>query len=129
MIQLCSLLLPNEAVMTMGVVADLAVGDPVYAWHPVRLVGTMLAWMEERLREAGFDGYGVVFSFSSRLRRSRSAPSRRCLWWQVQARCLWRGWPTHFFSTACSRSAICCITSGGLRLRSVLAICLAPVAG
>jgi adenosylcobinamide-phosphate synthase len=33
-------------------------GDPVYAWHPVRLVGTMLAWMERRLRAAGLDGYG-----------------------------------------------------------------------
>jgi adenosylcobinamide-phosphate synthase len=45
-------------VLAVGVVADLAVGDPVYAWHPVRLVGTMLTWMEGRLRAAGLDGYG-----------------------------------------------------------------------
>ena len=42
----------------MGVVLDLAVGDPVYAWHPVRLVGTMLTWAERRLRTVGLDGYG-----------------------------------------------------------------------
>jgi adenosylcobinamide-phosphate synthase len=40
-----------------AVVTDLAVGDPVYAWHPVRLVGAMLTWMEGRLRAAGLDGY------------------------------------------------------------------------
>ena len=57
-VHLSSLLSPNAALLTVGVVADLAVGDPVYAWHPVRLVGTMLTWMEGRLREAGCDGYG-----------------------------------------------------------------------
>ena len=41
-----------------AVVTDLVVGDPVYAWHPVRLVGAMLTWMEGRLRAAGLDGYG-----------------------------------------------------------------------
>ena len=57
-IQLYSLLSPDAALLTAGVAADLAVGDPVYAWHPVRLVGTMLTWTEGRLREAGLDGYG-----------------------------------------------------------------------
>ncbi|HWF85919.1 MAG TPA: adenosylcobinamide-phosphate synthase CbiB [Vicinamibacterales bacterium] len=58
LIQLLSLLSPNAAVLTVSVVADLAVGDPVYAWHPVRLIGSVLTWMEARLREAGLDGYG-----------------------------------------------------------------------
>lgn len=49
---------PDVALLTVGVVADLAVGDPVYGWHPVRLIGRMLTWMEGRLRHAGLDGYG-----------------------------------------------------------------------
>jgi adenosylcobinamide-phosphate synthase len=57
-VQLLPLLSPRAALLTVAVVTDLAMGDPVYAWHPVRLVGTMLAWMERRLRAAGLDGYG-----------------------------------------------------------------------
>jgi adenosylcobinamide-phosphate synthase len=57
-IQLLPLLSPSAALLAVAVVADFAVGDPVYAWHPVRLVGTMLTWMERRLRDAGLDGYG-----------------------------------------------------------------------
>ena len=49
---------PNAVLLAVGVVADFAVGDPVYAWHPVRLIGRMLTWMEGRLRDAGLDGYG-----------------------------------------------------------------------
>ena len=57
-IQLLPLLSPNAVLLAVGVVADIAVGDPVYAWHPVRLIGGTLTWMEGRLREAGLDGYG-----------------------------------------------------------------------
>ena len=56
--RLIGLLAPNGWVLLAGVVADLLAGDPVYAWHPIRLVGRMLTWMEARLFEAGFDGYG-----------------------------------------------------------------------
>jgi adenosylcobinamide-phosphate synthase len=42
----------------VGVVADLALGDPVYRWHPIRLMGRALSWFEGRLRALGFDGYG-----------------------------------------------------------------------
>jgi adenosylcobinamide-phosphate synthase len=42
----------------VGVAIDLAVGDPTYAWHPVRLLGAMLTGVERRLRDAGLDGYG-----------------------------------------------------------------------
>jgi adenosylcobinamide-phosphate synthase len=51
-------LAPDGVLLTVGVLADLAVGDPVYAWHPVRLIGRLLTWMEGRLRERGLDGYG-----------------------------------------------------------------------
>jgi len=44
--------------LAVSVIGDIVVGDPVYAWHPVRLVGTMLTRVEGRLRGAGLDGYG-----------------------------------------------------------------------
>jgi adenosylcobinamide-phosphate synthase len=49
---------PGAALLMLGVAIDLAVGDPTYAWHPVRLVGAMLIAVERRLRDAGLDGYG-----------------------------------------------------------------------
>jgi len=55
---LLRLLSPEATLLATGVVADLILGDPVYAWHPVRLVGAMLTWTEGRLRAAGLDGYG-----------------------------------------------------------------------
>jgi adenosylcobinamide-phosphate synthase len=57
-VQLLPLLSPSAALLAVGVVADLAVGDPVYAWHPVRLMGRTLTWTETRLRRLGLDGYG-----------------------------------------------------------------------
>jgi adenosylcobinamide-phosphate synthase len=55
-------LAPDALVLIVAVTADLAAGDPVYACHPVRLVGTALGWIENVLRAAGIDGYvgGVV---------------------------------------------------------------------
>jgi adenosylcobinamide-phosphate synthase len=57
-IQLPPVLAPHAALLMVAMISDLAMGDPVYAWHPIRLVGAMLTWMERRLRAAGFDGYG-----------------------------------------------------------------------
>ena len=51
-------LAPRPALLAAAVMADLAIGDPVYLWHPVRLIGKTLAWLETRLRGAGIDGYG-----------------------------------------------------------------------
>jgi adenosylcobinamide-phosphate synthase len=58
LITLVAWLSPTAWLLTIGVLADLAAGDPVYAWHPVRLAGRLLTWMEDRLRRAGLDGYG-----------------------------------------------------------------------
>jgi adenosylcobinamide-phosphate synthase len=44
--------------LVVAVALDLVLGDPDYAWHPVRLIGRTLAWCERALRRAGFDGYG-----------------------------------------------------------------------
>ena len=56
--RLPGLLTADPVLLAIGVVADLAIGDPVYRWHPVRLLGTTLTWIEGRLRGIGLDGYG-----------------------------------------------------------------------
>jgi adenosylcobinamide-phosphate synthase len=55
-------LTPDALVLMVAVLADLAAGDPVYPWHPVRLVGTALTSIETRLRRIALDGYagGVI---------------------------------------------------------------------
>ena len=52
------LLTPDPLLLAIGVAADLAAGDPVYAWHPVRLIGRSLTRIEAVLRAWGLDGYG-----------------------------------------------------------------------
>ena len=52
------LLTPDPLLLAIGVAADLAVGDPVYAWHPVRLIGRALTRIEAVLRTCGLSGYG-----------------------------------------------------------------------
>lgn len=49
---------PQPLLLAIAVAADLAIGDPVYAWHPIRLIGGLLNWLEGRLRAVGLDGYG-----------------------------------------------------------------------
>ena len=49
---------PDPLLLAIGVAADLAVGDPAYAWHPVRLMGRALTRIETALRAWGLDGYG-----------------------------------------------------------------------
>ena len=57
-IALAPLLTPDAVLLIVAVAADLALGDPAYRCHPIRLVGAALTWTEGRLRAAGFDGYG-----------------------------------------------------------------------
>jgi adenosylcobinamide-phosphate synthase len=58
MMPLGAALSPASDLLAAAVVADLVIGDPVYWWHPVRLIGGALVWTEGRLRSAGLDGYG-----------------------------------------------------------------------
>ena len=51
-------LAPGAGLLAAGVLLDLAIGDPVYRWHPVRLMGGTLTRYENLLRQMGFDGYG-----------------------------------------------------------------------
>lgn len=47
---------PRAELLAAALVLDLAAGDPVYRWHPVRLIGGSLTRVETRLRAAGADG-------------------------------------------------------------------------
>jgi adenosylcobinamide-phosphate synthase len=61
---LIALLAPDAAVLALAVAIDFAIGDPVYAFHPIRLIGRALSWFEARLRAVGLDGYiGGVLLF------------------------------------------------------------------
>ena len=51
-----SSLAPRADLLAAALVLDLAVGDPVYRWHPIRLIGGSLTRVETRLRAAGADG-------------------------------------------------------------------------
>ena len=52
-----SSLAPRADLLAVAVVLDLLLGDPVYRWHPVRLIGGLLRRVETRLRAMGADGY------------------------------------------------------------------------
>jgi adenosylcobinamide-phosphate synthase len=56
--ELIQFLGPNPIALAIAVPLDLAIGDPVYRWHPVRLIGHGLRSIESLLRSIGADGYG-----------------------------------------------------------------------
>ncbi len=49
---------PDPTALAVAFAVDLAIGDPVYRAHPIRLIGASLRACERRLRAMGFDGYG-----------------------------------------------------------------------
>ena len=49
---------PRVDLLLAAAALDAVLGDPVYRWHPVRLLGASLAWCERGLRAAGADGRG-----------------------------------------------------------------------
>jgi adenosylcobinamide-phosphate synthase len=57
-LHLASILAPSAPLLALAVVLDLAIGDPVYRCHPVRLIGGSLRAVERALRQVGADGYG-----------------------------------------------------------------------
>lgn len=52
-----SAIAPSAPLLAAAVALDLVFGDPVYAWHPVRLMGRTLEAAEKLLRRARLDGY------------------------------------------------------------------------
>ena len=59
-----SVLSPRIDLLLVAVALDYVLGDPVYRWHPVRLVGRSIRWLESLLRAARAGGYlgGCVLS-------------------------------------------------------------------
>ena len=55
---LSDLLLGHPCALAAAVLLDLAAGDPVYRWHPVRLIGRTLTAVERALRRVHADAYG-----------------------------------------------------------------------
>ncbi len=51
-------LLPDPTILLIAVAVDLALGDPVYPLHPIRIIGSTLSAIESGLRRMGADGYG-----------------------------------------------------------------------
>ncbi len=56
--ELTSLLAPQPLALAVAVAADLAIGDPAYRLHPVRLIGDALVTIEKWLRAIGANGHG-----------------------------------------------------------------------
>jgi adenosylcobinamide-phosphate synthase len=52
------LLAANALALALAALADLAIGDPTYRWHPIRLMGRSLVALEHALRARGANGYG-----------------------------------------------------------------------
>ncbi len=49
---------PHAGILAFAVLLDLAIGDPQYRWHPIRLMGASVAFIERCLRALKLDGYG-----------------------------------------------------------------------
>jgi adenosylcobinamide-phosphate synthase len=51
-------LAPAPGILVAALAVDLAIGDPEYGWHPIRLIGATIARVEALLRRLGLDGLG-----------------------------------------------------------------------
>ncbi len=51
-------LAPSPFVLAAALLLDLAIGDPAYGAHPIRLLGATIQRVEAGLRRIGADGYG-----------------------------------------------------------------------
>ncbi len=51
-------LIPHLALILVACLLDAAFGDPVYRWHPIRVLGAWSLWWERRLFAVGLNGYG-----------------------------------------------------------------------
>ena len=55
-IEFAEILMHPAMMLALILGLDLFFGDPVYRLHPVRLIGKLLTWYENRLRKIGLDG-------------------------------------------------------------------------
>jgi adenosylcobinamide-phosphate synthase len=89
---LSDLLAPHPLALIVAVLVDLAIGDPVYRWHPVRLIGHALSSIESALRRMGADGYGggiVLFVLLSAVSLGASVGVMWLAWRTVGAAAAW----------------------------------------
>lgn len=69
--EFAAVLTVSPSLILLAFILDMLLGDPVYRWHPIRLIGNLLSLYETRLRHWGWDGYGggvllfVLLSLSS----------------------------------------------------------------
>ncbi len=58
---------PSALLLAAGVLLDLVFGDPQWRWHPIRLIGHAIAWIERGLRGMGLDGHvgGVALGLTT----------------------------------------------------------------
>lgn len=56
--ELSALFSGHALILGLAALLDLAIGDPPYRWHPIRLMGAMLARLERVIRMIGWNGYG-----------------------------------------------------------------------
>ena len=116
---LAPVLAPNAYALALAVVCDLALGDPVYRAHPVRLMGRTLQAIERGLRRVGADGYGGGIALFRRAVRAVGGGCRPVCssWCMTRRRASRVDRSMRSCSTASLRSAICCVTGGGSSAR------------
>ncbi len=67
-------------IILAGLMLDALFGDPVYAWHPIRLMGRLLTAAENRLRALGAQGYGGGILLFLVLAVATLGPYGLCIW-------------------------------------------------
>ena len=82
--------------LALAVALDLAIGDPEYRFHPVRLIGRSLEKVEHALRQLGADGYGGGIILFLVLAWAWVAAISTLLW-SLSSISLWLGWAAEFF--------------------------------
>ena len=84
------------SILALAVALDLAIGDPEYRYHPVRLIGRSLEKVEHALREIGVDGYGGGIILFVVLAWAWAGAISTLLWW-LSLFNLWFGWAAELF--------------------------------
>ena len=69
------------SLLALAVALDLAIGDPEYRFHPVRLIGRSLEKVEHALRRIGADGYGGGIVLFLLLAWAWTTAISTLLWW------------------------------------------------
>ena len=84
------------SILALAVALDLAIGDPEYRFHPVRLIGRSLEKVEHALRQMGADGYGGGILLFVVLAWAWTGAISTLIWW-LSTRSPWIGWAAELF--------------------------------